>query len=172
MVPQMLIRIMERTPGTLRELLAGVSEEEARWRPSSGAWSIVEIVNHLADEEHEDFRARLALTLEDPSAPWPPIDPEAAAVSRAYNERRLSESIERFCDQRRASLAWLRSLSNPDWSLAHEHPALGRLRAGDLLTAWAAHDQLHLRQIAKRLFELIQKNAPDFSTRYAGAWGP
>ncbi len=171
MVPQTLIRIMERTPGALRELLAGLSDEEARWRPSDGVWSILEIVNHLADEEHEDFRARLALMFEDPAAPWPPIDPEAAAVSRAYNERRLVESIDRFDDQRRASLAWLGSLESPDWSLAHEHPALGRLRAGDLLASWAAHDQLHLRQIAKRLFELIQRNAPDFSTRYAGAWG-
>ena len=39
-------------------LTRGVSEEQARWKPTTDEWSILEVVNHLADEEVEDFRHR------------------------------------------------------------------------------------------------------------------
>ncbi|NUP91044.1 MAG: DinB family protein, partial [Candidatus Sumerlaeia bacterium] len=50
----------------------------------------------------------------------------------------------------------------------HRHPKAGPLRAGDLLAAWAAHDALHLRQIAKRLLDLARRDAGGFKTDYAG----
>ena len=50
--------------------------------------------------------------------------------------------------------------------------ALGGLSAGDLLASWAAHDWLHLRQIAKRRHELTARDAGKFSIAYAGRWGP
>ena len=40
--------------------VAGVSDEQARWKPDPAQWSILEVMSHLADEEIEDFRARLA----------------------------------------------------------------------------------------------------------------
>lgn len=61
---------------TFEHLLAGVSPDQARWKPDPLQWSILEVVNHLADEEVEDFRQRLELTLRDPKAEWPPIDPQ------------------------------------------------------------------------------------------------
>ena len=67
---------------------------------------------------------------------------------------------------------WLATLEQPDWTAAHMHATLGELRAGDLLASWAAHDQLHMRQIIKRRFQLLQREAGDFNSRYAGPWGP
>jgi len=163
---------MERFPVGLAALIGRRSGDDVRWRPASGAWSILEIVNHLADEEVEDFRRRLELTLADPTQAWPGIDPEAAARQREYNAHDFDESLERFAAERERSIQWLRSLDTPDWEAAHQHPSLNAIRAGDLLTAWSAHDALHLRQIAKRLFELAQRDAGAYSTEYAGAWGP
>ena len=40
----------------------------------------------------------------------------------------------------------------------------------DLLTSWAAHDALHLRQIAKRLFQLAERDGGEYNSRYAGEW--
>jgi hypothetical protein len=151
-------------------LLAHSARREATWKPPSGAWSILEIVCHLGDEEVDDFRTRLRLTLEDPSQDWPKIDPEGWARERRYNERDLGESLERFARERAASVAWLRSLRDVDWSRAATHPRLGSLRAGDLMASWAAHDALHLRQIAKRLHELAAADAPGFDAGYAGEW--
>jgi hypothetical protein len=38
------------------------------------------------------------------------------------------------------------------------------------MVSWAAHDMLHLRQIAKRLFQIAQRDGDGFSTDYAGEW--
>ena len=83
--------------------------------------------------------------------------------------------LDEFARERAANIAWLRSVENApapaDWSVAHHHPKFGPIAAGDLLAAWAAHDALHLRQIAKRLFELSLRDGAPFTTRYAGDWG-
>ncbi|HEY3244026.1 MAG TPA: DinB family protein [Phycisphaerae bacterium] len=166
-----LIRRLSGLPAALEPLLRSITPNEAEWKPPSGAWSILEIVNHLADEEVDDFRRRLDLTLLSPGEPWPPIDPEAWARERRYNERELRESAARFLTERRKSLAWLVGLGDVDWTKAHRHPKFGPISAGTLLGSWVAHDALHLRQIAKRLYELSAVDAGPHPIEYAGAWG-
>jgi hypothetical protein len=61
---------------------------------------------------------RLRLVLEDPNREWPKIDPERAAVERAYNSRDLAESLDRFASARRKSVGWLRGLKTPNWEVA------------------------------------------------------
>jgi hypothetical protein len=60
-----------------------ISLEQARWKPSPDKWSILEVINHLHDEEKEDFRQRLGSVLSDPSQPWPSIDPRNWVTGRA-----------------------------------------------------------------------------------------
>jgi hypothetical protein len=165
-----MIDRLERFADALPAVVGGLLEADARWRPADGGWSILEIVTHLADEEVEDFRRRVELTLRDPDAPWPPIDPEGWAVERRYNDGKLSEAIDRFVSARRESLQWLAGLNDPDWSKAHDHPQLGRLRAGDIFTAWVAHDALHLRQITKRLYQMTGRDGGEYGSDYAGGW--
>jgi len=167
-----LERSADTIPVVVRAATTGLRAGDERWKPAADAWSILEIVQHLADEEERDFRPRLERTLRDPAEAWDPIDPEGWAVERRYNEGDLEEALNRFIESRRASIAWLKGLrgvTGPDWEQAHEHP-LGRLRAGDLLAAWVAHDTLHLRQITRRVFQIIQRDAGDYSTDYAGSW--
>jgi hypothetical protein len=168
-----IIRRLESFAAVLPALTSGLSAAEARRKPPSGAWSILEIVNHLVDEERDDFRFRLELTLRDPTLPWPPSDPEAWARDRLvgglhYHQRDLAESVARFVSERGKSLTWLRSLASPDWTRTYIHPKAGPVSAAALLASWAAHDALHIRQIAKRLYELA---AAEGDVRYAGEWG-
>ena len=167
---------LERFGKAFSGIASVATEADARWKPPSGAWSILEIVSHLADEEVDDFRTRVRLTQEDPAAPWPGIDPEGRARERKYNERVLRESVDRFVRERAESVAWLRSLiasGKADWKVEHLHPRFGPISAGTLLISWAAHDSLHMRQIAKRLYELAGRDggADGFKTAYAGDWG-
>ena len=164
-----LIDSLERFADILPAVVNGISVEDARWRPADGAWSILEIVTHMADEEVEDFPARLKRTLADPNQKWSPIDPQGWAVQRRYNDGDLAEQAQRFVSLRGESINWLRGLSDPDWSNMFVHPK-GEISAGDLLPSWAAHDALHLRQIAKRLFQMTQRDADEYSTSYAGSW--
>lgn len=167
-----IVRRLEAFPGIIAKVLDAATEGELRTRSPSGAWSILEVLCHLIDEEELDFRARLSGTLNNAAATWPPIDPEGWARERRYNEQDPRQALERFAAARAESIRWLRSLGAVDWATAHKHPKFGPIKAGDLLAAWAAHDALHLRQMAKRLYEWAASDAPGFSTRYAGDWGP
>jgi len=166
---QSLIDSLQRFADILSAVVNGIPVDDARWKPTNGAWSILEIVTHMADEEVEDFPARLRATLTDPKQQWKPIDPEGWAVERRYNDRDLDEQVQRFVSLRRESITWLRDLKSPDWANTFTHPK-GKISAGDLLASWAAHDALHLRQIAKRLFQMTQRDAGEYSTAYAGSW--
>ena len=152
-------------------LLEAMDEESIRWRPREGAWSALEIVNHLADEEREDFRERLRRTLEEPDRPWEPIDPAGWVTTRRYGHRKVRASIDRFSVEREASLRWLRQLEAADWTLAYLHPNLGPIRAGDLLVAWVAHDLFHLRQLVRLQYRHLEGAFPPFDPAYAGEWG-
>lgn len=166
-----IIERMDRFARALPALVRGTGRDEALYRPNDTTWSILEIVCHLADEETDDFRPRLQRTLADRQPEWDPIDPEAAAITRRYRDADLAETTARFVAERQRSLTWLRTLHNADWHRTYNHPRMGKVPAGDLLAAWSAHDALHLRQIAKRQFELAAVNAPGFDTAYAGKWG-
>lgn len=166
MEPALLAGQLEASGESLYQALQGVDDRQFRWQPTPEKWSILEVLVHLVEEEQLDFRTRLASTLEDPSRPWPPIDPERWAKERRYNERDPAESLAELRRERAASLEWLRSLESPAWDNAYSHPQ-GAIRAGDLMVSWLAHDRIHLRQIANLRVLWLREHAGAYSTRYA-----
>jgi hypothetical protein len=169
MNPDYFVARLAENPSVFGGLFSGVSEEQARWKPAPEKWSLLEVVNHLYDEERDDFRTRLRLLLERPGERWPPIDPPRWASERGYNARDLGESLDNFRRERETSLVWLRGLSAPDWQARYEHPQ-GTISAGDLLASWLAHDFLHVRQMARLHWEYASHLAAPYATRYAGDW--
>lgn len=151
------------------ENLVNVSTEQARWRPAPDKWSILEVLNHLYDEEREDFRQRLELVLADTSKPWPKIDPRDWVTSRGYNERDLETSLKNFLGEREKSLHWLGQLGLPNWKASKEGPN-GILTAGDLMASWLAHDFLHIRQLSRLHWQYVSAIAEPHKTAYAGPW--
>jgi len=151
-------------------LLANVSDEQARWKPRPEKWSLLEVINHLADEERDDFRTRLDLTLHQPGVAWPGIDPPRWAVEREYNRRELAASLADFTRERGRSIEWLERLHQPDLSAAYRHPSLGAISAGDLLVSWLAHDLIHVRQMTRLHYEYLAETARAYSPGYAGDW--
>jgi len=165
-----LIGRLQHNGDAIMALVAGASDEQMRWKPSPDDWSILEVLNHLIDEEREDFRQRLDFTLHRPGEPWPPIDPPNWVIERRYNERDPDESRIAFQAERAYSLGWLRGLIAPDWRLNYSHPIAGLITAGDLLVSWVAHDTLHIRQLAGLHHAYLAVVAPDADIRYAGEW--
>lgn len=161
---------MMRNANIITALAADIDEVQARWKPSQDDWSILEVINHLHDEEREDFRSRLDLILHRPDDDWPPIDPQGWVVSRRYNERDLDKSLESFLDERQASLRWLRSLEQPHWDNQSTHPAGFVLSAGDMLSSWLAHDFLHIRQLNELQYHDHAQRVAPYGIIYAGDW--
>ena len=166
-LPLALLRF-EHNMQAISALVAAVDETQARWKPAPDEWSILEVIHHLYDEEREDFRPRLDLTLHHPDLPWPPNEPMAKVTERRYNEQDLDKTLTAFQSERAASLAWLGTLTAPDWARSHTVSPTRTLRAGDLLVSWLAHDMLHLRQLAELHFQYTAHLAQPYGVDYAG----
>lgn len=151
-------------------LFNSVEDAQAGWRPAPEAWSMVEVLCHLHDEEREDFHARLDILLHHPEQPFAPTDPEGWVTERDYQARDFRVVLAEFMDERARSVAWLERLAAPDWEQGAPHPQGFTLRAGDMLASWVAHDFLHMRQLVELHYLYHLAQVQPFGVDYAGDW--
>ena len=154
----------------IEQLVAGLDNEMARWKPSDKDWSVLEVINHLADEEREDFRARFQFIISGASGNPSPNDPEAKVIERRYNERDLSSSVADYLNERQQSLSWLRGLTDIPFGNQYSSPQGWSISAGDMLVSWVAHDVLHMRQLTELKWGYQMKQFAPYDPGYAGDW--
>ena len=169
MEPKILIEQLEINSRRIQAMVEGVSDEQAHWKPDAASWSILEVVNHLYDEERQDFRVRLDIILHRPGEAWPPIDPQGWVTERQYNQRNFEQSIENFLSERRDSLKWLKDLRGEDFTTSVPTP-WGSITAGDMFASWITHDSLHMRQLVELIHAWIVRISEPYSGDYAGEW--
>jgi hypothetical protein len=150
-------------------LASGLTSEQARWKPEPASWSVLEVLNHLVDEEVLDFRRHLDHILYSSDEPWAEIDPQGWVTEKKYNKRDLEGTLANFQKEREASIAWLGKLDDPDWKAEVSFP-WGEIAAGDMLASWLAHDLLHLRQLVELRYALTAEASQPYGVRYAGEW--
>src|SRR5689334_6616258 len=92
---------------SIQKLLTGITQGQAQHKPGPDAWSILEVVCHLYDEEREDFRQRVDILLHRPTDKWPPINPVGWVTERKYNEQDFRAMVAKWAAEREKSLAWL-----------------------------------------------------------------
>lgn len=165
-----IARQLTQQAQTIRTLATGVTAEQARWKPTPEDWSLLEVINHLYDEEREDFRQRVDYLLHRLDEMPPAIDPVGWVTARTYNQRTLAESLQNFLDERDQSVAWLHGLVNPAWSNTYHHPSGFTISAGEMLVCWAAHDLLHQRQLIELHYAWHKAQVVPLSLAYAGDW--
>lgn len=164
-----LVTQMEVQAHAISALTGSLAPDDARWKPDAESWSVVEVINHLYDEERRDFRVRLDIILHHPQEPFPQINPQGWVVHEKYNEREMATSLNNFLDERANSLKWLSGLGSPDWEATVTNQ-FGTMTAGEMFSAWVAHDVLHLRQLVELRYALVKKHAAPFDIQYAGEW--
>ena len=153
----------------IRALLANISQDEARIKPTAEDWSILEVISHLYDEEREDFREHLDFILHRQNEEWHVIDPQAWITERKYNEQNLIEMQEKFFAERKQSLEWLKTVSRVDWSITYTSE-YGSVSASEMLSCWIAHDNLHVRQLVELRRKHIEHITNPDDLQYAGDW--
>jgi hypothetical protein len=164
-----IIRQLSANAEGIRALLESVPDEQARWKPDPETWSLKETMEHVSNEERIDFRRHLRELLHDPAQTWGSSEPKEYLAAAS-----CSQALESFLAERKDSIAWLRSLKSPDWSLTQQirfgPEEVMTISAGDVLVSWVAHDHLHFRQLNELLFAWNEQQAAPHSVRYAGGW--
>lgn len=164
-----IIQSLENNQGVFAGLLADASAEEYTWRPNPESWCMLQVICHVLDEEREDFKKRMLHCLENPKAPFDPIDPQGWIESRKYMEQNYTQKVNDFLAEREASIAWLKTLDNPPLQNFHEHDHFGKMSAQFFLENWLAHDYLHIRQLLRLKNGYFRSQATE-SVAYAGNW--
>jgi len=164
---KLFIQFLRDAKSAVSASIVGLSQEASEWRPGQDSWSVLEVVNHLWDEEILDFRPRLKSIIEGDNADWDGINPRGWVTEKRYNERDLAESMAGFQAERQASLDWLNSLVNPNMDAEKTHPEYDPISAGNLLASWVAHDLLHLIQINRCKLAYFEELAKPHSISYA-----
>ncbi|MBI5964718.1 MAG: DinB family protein [Chloroflexi bacterium] len=153
----------------IRALIANISQEDAQIKPAPEAWSILEVICHLHDEEQEDFREHLDFILHRQNEEWHRIDPQDWITSRKYNKQDFIEMQMKFFEERRKSLDWLIDLSDADWETIYTSE-FGSVPAGEMFACWIAHDNLHIRQLVELKRIQIERITQPYAIGYAGDW--
>lgn len=164
-----IIEELKRNKIVFKDILEGLEKNVYLWKPDPEKWCVLEVVCHLYDEEREDFRARVKLTLENPEMPANPIDPVGWVTARKYIEQDYNNVLQRFLLERNNSLTWLDDLKNAKWDNVYKHPLLGDISAETFLSSWLAHDYLHIKQITKIKYDYLKEISKD-KVSYAGEW--
>ena len=164
-----LYQELQQSTEMIRALLLGITQEEARLKPSPESWSILEVVCHLYDIEREDFREHLDFILHRQQEDYHAIDPQAWIMERKYNEQDFGEMQSKFFVERQKSLDWLEEISDADWDTAYTSE-YGTVSAGEMFSSWVAHDNLHLRQFVELRRTRIEKITEPYPIEYAGDW--
>ena len=164
-----LYQEIQNSTEMIRALLLGITEADARVKPSPESWSILEVVCHLYDIEREDFREHLDFILHRQQDEYHVIDPQAWITDRNYNEQDFVEMQSKFFAERQKSLEWLKEISGADWEITYTSD-FGSVSAGEMFSCWVAHDNLHLRQLVELRRARIERITEPYPIEYAGDW--
>ncbi len=141
------LNLLEATPEILRGLMTGISDDEARWKPSPDRFSIAEVLAHLSHAEGNCYRLRVDRFLAEDR---PEFDADDAQMwTHLYRNADPEDAFDHFEDQREINLEFLRGLPAGAGDRTAMHKEAGQITLKQMLHEWALHDLGHVRQIAE-----------------------
>ncbi len=142
--------VLERTPGTLRAMLAGLPPAWTDATEGPETWSPYVIVGHLIHGERTDWIPRAEIILaQGPERRFTPYD--RFAQFRESEGKSLEELLDELARLRAGNLQTLAGwrLTDAQLALEGEHPEFGAVALRQLLATWVAHDLGHVAQAAR-----------------------
>lgn len=142
------LEVLPRLMDEIRRAIDGIDPETLRKPEAPGKWSIIQVIQHLADTELVvGYRYRMILAQDSP--PIPAYDQNLWADRLRYNEARLEEVLDQLRSIRESNLRLLRSLRPEEWERVGLHAERGPESVRRISELEAAHDLVHLRQIER-----------------------
>jgi len=148
--PHDALQVLERTPGTLRALLGGLSVSWLGATEGADTFSPLDVLGHLIYGEQTDWVPRIRIILEHgESKPFTPFD--RLGFLKQSQGKSVEDLLGLFDSLRAENLDVVRGLRLDSAALQRSgtHPALGRVTLAQLLAAWAVHDLGHIKQVVR-----------------------
>jgi hypothetical protein len=142
------IEVLRQTPDTVRRTTEGLTRAQLSTVEAPGKWSILHVVQHLADAELVgSYRFRMVLAQERPSLGA--YDQDLWASRLRYHEGDLESALQQFTTLRRTNLVHLERATPADHERVGVHVERGEESLGKMIRMYAGHDLVHLRQLAR-----------------------
>lgn len=144
------LSILPSTPETLAAKVRALDDARLRKPEAEGKWSVMHVVQHLADAElMTSVRYRMILSHDTP--PLAGYDQDLYAKHLRYENADLEGALDSFRALRRANVRLLSALTPEERKRGGVHSERGFEDVERLMTLNAAHDLVHLKQIDRIL---------------------
>ena len=140
--------VQESTVAALERSVAGMDDAALRRPEAPGKWSILEVVQHLADSELV-YAYRIRMILSHPVPDIQGFDQDLWARELNYRDRRMVDALGEFRALRESNLRLIRSLGPGKLDRFGNHSERGKESVAKMLKLYAAHDLVHLQQIER-----------------------
>jgi hypothetical protein len=148
--PRDPLQVMGELLHWLKVRIGGVAELRLRRPEAQGKWSVIEVIQHLADSDLvAGYRIRMVLSEDRPALQG--YDQDRWAREFRYRDVRLDQALDQLRGLRNANLQLWKSLSPAQLERVGLHSERGPESAGLLLRLMGGHDLVHRRQIDRIL---------------------
>lgn len=147
--------VLEELLPWLRGRLSEVDHAILRRPERPGKWSVIEVVQHLADSDLVmGFRIRMVLASDRP--PLQGYDQDRWVHELRYREVPLATALHQLAGVREGNLALARRMAPAHLERIGLHGERGEESVGLMLRLMAGHDLVHRRQL-DRILEVVER---------------
>ena len=144
------LEVMSELLPWLDASVGGIPEPVLRRAEAPGKWSVIQVIQHLADSDLvAGYRIRMVVSEDRP--PLQGYDQDRWASEFRYQEAPLALAMDQLRGLRAANLHLWQRLTPRQLERVGLHTERGPETAGHLLRLMGAHDLVHRRQIERIL---------------------
>jgi hypothetical protein len=148
---EQVLRILEKNPNTIAEIMAGMTDDQAASHPDPEEWSVTEILAHLRScSDLWEHAIQYMLAEDHPRIKA--VNPRLAIRTSGYPTLPFSRSFADFRSQRESLLKLLHGLTPEQWNRGATVYGAGKELERTVLfyARWLArHERSHLRIIRR-----------------------
>jgi len=140
--------VQEQTTDAIEKSIAGLTRERLCQPEAAGKWSILQVLQHLADTETVyGYRVRKTIAQDQPTLAG--YDENLWATRLHYTEDDAQQVLAELRVLRHRNIRFLRRLSADELARWGAHAERGPESVADIVKLLAAHDLVHRRQIER-----------------------
>jgi FMN phosphatase YigB (HAD superfamily) len=139
-----LLHQLSATPAAIDALLRDHPTDVIARQPSPDEWSVLITISHLRCHERSEDRPWLKRILAEDD---PFISATHSQETHAPRPQAPHEELRAFAEQRKETVAWLKTLPDEVWARRARHSIFGPTCFREMIGFMAEHDRTHLRQM-------------------------